>query len=194
MISSYAPEINQDILNTPVSNQEQSAELLSEKDTVPKTEVTEITDVAKITTPVRSASGANSGVQSYTITKVTSDLVPNPTYRDIYRTDKLVYAHNSNNLFGALKNLRVGSTVNLTENGATTSYRVSGIGHFTKVPYVNSRGQSGENLVECNANYANCGSDVKMGLLVSYGMGHKLAMMTCDGGAGTPNRLIIFLD
>ena len=187
LISSYAPEVNHDILNTPVESQNQSIELLPEKTEVPKTEIAEITETAKISTPVRATGGSKT--QSYTITQIANTLVPEPSYKDIYRTGKLVYAHNSNNLFGALKNLGIGSTVNLTEGGTTTSYRVSGIGHFTKVPYKN-----GENLVECYAGYSNCGSDVQMGMLVNYAKGHKLAMMTCDGERGTPNRLIIYLD
>ncbi|MBR3269861.1 hypothetical protein IKG07_01260 [Candidatus Saccharibacteria bacterium] len=197
LISSYAPEVNKDILNTPVNSQEQSIELLSEKTSVPKTEVNEITETANISTPViastRNTGSSTSNAQSYTITKVTDDLVATPTYRDIYRTEKLVYAHNSNNLFGYLRYLGVGSTVNLTENGVTTSYRVAGIEHFTKVPYTNARGVTGENLARCDANYNNC-SGVWMGSLVTLAMGHKLAMMTCDGGANTPHRLIIYLD
>ena len=193
LISSYAPEINQDVLATPVSNQEQSVELLSEKTEVEKTEVAELTDTANITTSYRATSvRANSGIpQSYTITQVLPDeyLVASPSYRDIYRTKKLVYAHNSNNLFGNLRYLGVGSTINLTENGVTTSYTVSAISHFTKVPY-----NGGENLVECNANYTSCGSDVQMGIIMRTAKGHKLALMTCDGGAGTPNRLILFVD
>ena len=193
LISSYAPEINQDVLAAPVSNQEQSVELLSEKTEVEKTEVAELTDTANITTSYRATSvRANSGVpQSYTITQVLPDeyLVASPSYRDIYRTKKLVYAHNSNNLFGNLRYLGVGSTINLTENGVTTSYTVSAISHFTKVPY-----NGGENLVECNANYTSCGSDVQMGIIMRTAKGHKLALMTCDGGAGTPNRLILFVD
>lgn len=192
LISSYAPEINQDILDTPVKAQEQPVELLSEKTEVPKTEISEITEEIKVSTPVRA--GGNSSVQNYTITKITDNLVASPTYKDIYRTNRLVYAHNSNNLFGNLRLLKVGSTVNLTENGITTSYRVSGIGHFTKVPYTNAKGVRGENLVECYTGYSNCGTDVQMGMLVNRAKGHKLAMMTCDGGAGTPNRLIIYLD
>lgn len=193
LISSYAPEINQDVLATPVSNQEQSVELLSEKTEVEKTEVAELTDTANITTSYRATSvRANSGApQSYTITQVLPDeyLVASPSYRDIYRTKKLVYAHNSNNLFGNLRYLGVGSTINLTENGVTTSYTVSAISHFTKVPY-----NGGENLVECNTNYTSCGSDVQMGIIMRTAKGHKLALMTCDGGAGTPNRLILFVD
>lgn len=193
LISSYALEINQDVLATPVSNQEQSVELLSEKTEVEKTEVAELTDTANITTSYRATSiRTNSGVpQSYTITQVLPDeyLVASPSYRDIYRTKKLVYAHNSNNLFGNLRYLGVGSTINLTENGVTTSYTVSAISHFTKVPY-----NGGENLVECNTNYTSCGSDVQMGIIMRTAKGHKLALMTCDGGAGTPNRLILFVD
>ena len=116
-----------------------------------------------------------------------------PTYRDIYRTNKLVYAHNTYDLFGNLKYLRVGNTINLTENGITTTYRVSDIGYFSKVPYTNSQGVHGENLAKCDASYNNC-SGVFMGTLVNNAMGHKLALMTCDGGSGTLRRLIIFVD
>lgn len=191
LISSYAPDINQDILPT-TSDQSQSIEvsLLSEKEQVEKVEIAELTETAEITTTVAraSASTGNRG-QSYTITKVTSNLVASPTYSDIYRTGRLVYAHNSSGLFGYLRNLRVGSSVTLTENGVTHTYTVAGIGHFTKVPYRN-----GENLVDCDASYNNCSSTMRMGMLVNNAMGHTLAMMTCDGGAGTPRRLIIFLN
>ena len=193
LISSYAPEINQDVLAAPIKAQEQSVELLSEKTEVEKTEITAITEEVNVSTPYRATSvRMNSGVpQSYTITQVLPDeyLVASPSYNDIYRTKKLVYAHNSRNLFGSLRYLGIGSTINLTENGVTTSYTVSAISHFTKVPY-----NGGENLVECNANYTNCGSDVQMGILMRTAKGHKLALMTCDGGAGTPNRLILFVD
>lgn len=187
LISTYAPEVKQDVLNTP-TYQEQSVELLAEKTATKKVEISEPTEKVAVSAPK-----ASSG-QGYTITKVVDSLVPNPNYRDIYRTGRLVYAHNSDNLFGKLRFLKVGSEILLSENGVSTSYTISGVGHFMKVPYTNSKGMKGENLVKCDASYNNCSAEVWMGALVSNAMGHKLAMMTCDGGAGTPYRLIIFLD
>lgn len=195
LISSYAPDIDKDLFDASAASQEQSVELLSEKTPVSKTKVIEVTETAEITTPTKAATPKSNGggIQSYTITQVTGSLVASPTYRDIYRTNKLVYAHNSSNLFGYLKNLRVGNMLTLTENGVTTTYRVAEIEHFTKVPYTNPQGVSGENLAKCDANYNNC-SGIWMGTLVNNAMGHTLALMTCDGGANTPRRLIILAD
>lgn len=200
LISSYAPEIDKNLSLDAQADQEQSIEvaLVPEKTSVPETELKELANTPEITTVSARASASSiktssPTLQSYIITRITADLVASPTYRDIYRTGSLVYAHNSDNLFGHLKNLRLGAIFALTENGVTTNYRVSDIGHFTKVPYTNSRGVSGENLARCDANYNNC-SGVWMGALVNNAIYHDVALMTCDGGRNTPNRLIILAD
>lgn len=197
LISSNAPEINKDISTVVEANQEQSIEvsLLSEKTTVPKTEFKDLATTPTTISSVRKVTSTpkTPAIQGYTITRVTSDLVASPSYRDIYRTGRLVYAHNTDSLFGRLRYLRVGNSITLTEGGVTTTYRISDIGYFTKVPYTNARGITGENLARCDASYNNC-SGIWMGNLVNNGAGHALALMTCDGGRNTPNRLIIFAD
>lgn len=195
LISSYAPEINQDILTTPIVNQEQSLELLSEKTPTDEKEIASLSKTKAVSTSIKTTSSKTTSAisQGYTITKVTDDLIAMPSYRDIYRTGRLVYAHNTDDLFGHLKSLRKGSSITLTENGVTTTYTVSDIGYFSKVPYTNPQGQTGENLAKCDASYNNC-SGIFMGTLVSNAMGHKLALMTCDGGSGTLRRLMIFVD
>lgn len=187
--AAFAPDIEPKLDTTPEQENIVEVNLVPEMTRKTEIEIANLTDLVDVPKPSGVIGASSSNHQSYTITRVTDSLVASPTYEDIYRTKKLVYAHNSTSLFGSLKKLRVGAVVDLTEGGVTTSYLVSGIGHFTKVPYLN-----GENLVECNASYTNCADDVQMGLLVNVAKGHKLALMTCDGDAGTPNRLIIYLD
>jgi hypothetical protein len=187
--AAFTPDIEPKLDTTPEQENIVEVNLVPEMAQKNEIEVTNLVNSVNISVPSKAVIAASNSHQSYLITKVTDSLIASPTYEDIYRTKKLVYAHNSPSLFGSLKKLRVGAVVDLTEGGVTTSYLVSGVGHFTKVPYLN-----GENLVECNASYTNCADDVQMGLLVNVAKGHKLALMTCDGGLNTPNRLIIYLD
>ena len=188
---------------TPEMIEETSTEVsFEEKAEISKIDVTEIADTANITTPVRTTrattakatantAAARTGYD-YTVTQFTGALVKKPTYSDIYRTGKLVYAHNSSNLFGNLKTLGIGSTFTLTENGVTTTYRVSGIEYFKKISV-----DGGEDLAKCSGLSDDC-SGRWMNSIVRNAFYHNVALMTCAGqsyGNGdASHRLIILAD
>ena len=172
------------------------------KSEIAKIDVAEITDTANITTPVKTARATATTKTAartnydYTVTRYTgagiASLEKTPTYRDIYRTGNLVYAHNSSNLFGNLKTLGIGSTFTLTENGVTTTYRVSGVEYYKKVAV-----NGGEDLAKCSGLSDNC-SGYWMNSIVKNALYHNVALMTCAGqsyGNGdASHRLIILAD
>lgn len=193
-----------DITPEITSDTEQTTDdmMLETKEQIAKANVAEITDKAEITTPVRTyatsraTTGATSAVASghnYTVTRTTGSVVKTPTYSDIYRTGSLVYAHNSSNLFGGLKTLGVGATFTLTENGVTTTYRVSGIEYYKKIAVSN-----GEDLAKCVGGTTDNCSGRWMTSLVKNALYHNVALMTCAGtsyGNGdASHRLVIFAD
>ena len=152
-----------------------------------------LSDTAEITakpaataTKARSntATLASASIPTYRVTKYSADVVAHPDYNNIYKTGKLVYAHNTGKLFGNLKSLSIGSTFNLTENGTTITYRVSDIKVFEKNP---STGK-----LQLN------GSGDYMGAVVKNAFYHNVALMTCTGtsyGNGdASHRLVIFAD
>ena len=190
LINNYAPEPQKEYNLEPTSEQREAYEdiKLPEKSLAEAIAIENVTEKAEITAPAASyaAPRAASSPSGYVVTKNTAQLVAKPSYQDIYRTRKLVYAHNSANLFGNLKNLRAGSTFNLVESGIVTTYRVAVVKHFMKTT-------DGGDLGECDANWQNC-TGRWMSTIVNYAFNHDVALMTCHGGAGTPYRLIILAD
>lgn len=171
------------------------------KTEISKIDVAKVADTANISAPVKAtrtttktttAKTTPRASYDYTVTKTTGALVKKPTYSDIYRTGKLVYAHNSSNLFGNLKNLGIGSTFTLTENGVTTTYKVSGVEYYKKIAV-----NGGEDLAKCSGLSDNC-SGRWMNSLVKNAGYHNVALMTCAGqsyGNGdASHRLIILAD
>ena len=121
-------------------------------------------------------------MRNYTITAVTDQIVANPSYNNIYRTGKFIYAHNTAGLLGNIGSLQDGETFTLTEGGAVKTYRVA----FRQI-YEKSQ-----------ANGMLNGSkpltiDVEINAL-----GHSISMMTCAGtslGNGdATHRLVVFAD
>lgn len=190
LIDNYAPEIPKEYALEPLSEQIEAAEIvkLPEKELISAISTESVTEKAEITTLAASYTTpkASASPNGYVVTKTTSSLVAKPSYQDIYRTKKLVYAHNSANLFGNLKNLRMGSTFNLIESGIVTTYKVSAIEHYMK-------NAEGTDLGRCDANWQNCTGKWMNGI-VSTALYHDVALMTCHGGADTPYRLIILAD
>ncbi len=124
---------------------------------------------------------------NYTITRVVNSrdeyaaLASNLSYGDIYRYQKLVYAHNTSALLGSLSARYVGETITLTETGATKAYLVTDI-------------QLYERTADGYLNH-------KRGLMrqiTQTALGHSVAIMTCagtpDGKGGASHRLVVYLD
>lgn len=184
------PEVNSEIDKTTDNV------TFKDKTQIEKADIVEIAAKAEITTPVRTYTAKTNTTPvngyNYTVTRPTSSIVKTPTYSDIYRTGNLVYAHNSSNLFGNLKTLSVGSTFTLTENGVTTTYKVSGVEYYKKVAVAN-----GEDLAKCSGLSDNC-SGRWMTSIVKNALYHNVALMTCAGqsyGNGdASHRLVIFAD
>ena len=147
----------------------------------------EIIERPIITTPTKSSTtlaSAVSSIPTYQVTRYTNSIVEHPDYSNIYKTGKLIYAHNTKNLFGNLRNLSVGTTINLIENGVTNTYVISDIKTFEKNP----------NTGKLQLN----GSGDYMGTIVKNAFYHNVALMTCTGtsyGNGdASHRLVIFAD
>ncbi|MBQ8985191.1 hypothetical protein IJ076_01365 [Candidatus Saccharibacteria bacterium] len=131
--------------------------------------------------------------------KATFDAVP-LSYTDVYKTNNLIYAHNSSNLFGNLGTHGIGSTISVKENGAITTYLVKDVRIFKKT--------SATTLELCHNGYNDCtGShmaniaranltDIVNG--VKYSSNYSVAFMTCTGtsyGNGdASHRLVIYAD
>ncbi len=118
-------------------------------------------------------------LKNYTVTSVTDQIVEYPSYYDVYRTGKFLYAHNSSNLFGSIVNLDYGEIFTITESGIVRSYRVMDKAIFEKAPngYLNGS-LSTTREAEINA------------------YGYDISMMTCFGtmyGNGdASHRFMIF--
>ena len=98
---------------------------------------------------------------------------------------RFLYGHNSNNVFGGLKNLSNGSTLTLTLNNKTTTYRVSAIVIFEK------NQETGKLTLNGEGSYMNNVARAKYN-----GTQYDLSLMTCHGtslGHGdATHRLVIF--
>ncbi|MBQ3474446.1 hypothetical protein IJH24_03430 [Candidatus Saccharibacteria bacterium] len=116
---------------------------------------------------------------NYTVTSVTSEIVEYPSYYDIYRTGKFLYAHNSSNLFGSIGYLNRGDVFTITECGVARSYRV-----MDKIVY------------EKAANGLLNGSKAVTKAVEFEANGYDISMMTCYGtmyGNGdASHRLVLF--
>ncbi|MBQ3464968.1 hypothetical protein IJH15_01965 [Candidatus Saccharibacteria bacterium] len=117
--------------------------------------------------------------KNYTITSVTSEIVEYPSYYDIYRTGKFIYAHNSSNLFGSLSYLNYGEIFTITEGGVTRSYRV-----MDKVVYEKAANGllNGSKAVTKEVEYNANGYDISM--MTCYG--------TMYGNGDASHRLVLF--
>ena len=121
-------------------------------------------------------------VVNYTVTVYSGTIVAdNLSYYDIYKTNKLVYGHNSYNLLGNLVNRYVGETITITEGGVAQTYRVSDIVLYEKT----------------SDGYLNHDRTL-MGRVMRTAMGHSVALMTCAGtsyGNGdASHRLVVYAD
>ncbi|MDO5451881.1 MAG: hypothetical protein Q4F56_02225 [Candidatus Saccharibacteria bacterium] len=119
---------------------------------------------------------------NYTVTIQTAEIVAhNLSYYDIYKTEKLVYGHNSNNLLGSLAYRYAGETFTITEGGVTRNYRVAAVVTYAKTAdgYLN-------------------GDPMLMGDIMRTAMGYDVALMTCAGtGYGNgdaSHRLVVYAD
>ena len=117
--------------------------------------------------------------KNYTVTSVTSAIVEYPSYYDVYRTGKFIYAHNSSNLFGSIPSLNMGEIFTITEGGVTRNYQV-----MDKVVYAKA------------ANGYLEGSYSLTKEVEIYANGYDISMMTCYGtmyGNGdASHRLVLF--
>ena len=108
-------------------------------------------------------------------------LASNLSYGDIYKFQKLVYAHNSSNLLGSLAYRYEGELITITEGAEATTYRVS-----AKVLY--------ERTADGNLN----GDKALMRDIAYNALGHDMALMTCagtpNGHGGASHRLGIYAD
>ena len=130
------------------------------------------------------SSAPSLSVPTFTITNYSANIVEHPSYNDIYKTGRLVYAHNTKNLFGSLSTYSIGTVFNLVENGVFTTYQVSDIKVFEKNP------ENGKLQLNGSGNY--------MGTVVKNAFYHSVALMTCTGtsyGNGdASHRLVVFAD
>lgn len=97
--------------------------------------------------------------------------------------NKLLYGHNTTAVFGGLKNLGVGSTFTVTENGVATTYKVAKAITFEK--------NNGQLQLNGEGSYMNSVAKAR-----SNGVNYDLALMTCAGtnyGNGdASHRLVLF--
>lgn len=119
-------------------------------------------------------------VVNYTVSVVTDEIVgENLNYSSIYRTGKFIYAQNSSNLFGNLKNLNYDDIFTITEAGVTRTYQVMDKAVYEKAEngYLNGS-RSLTKAVEISAN------------------GYDISIMTCSGtmyrNGDAPHRLVVF--
>lgn len=153
-------------------------------ETVPEPEPEPATEVAYV--PAAPAAGyvttvAAPQVANYTVTAYTGSIEVNPSYSDIYKTNKLVYGHNSGALLGSLANRYVGEEFMITEGGVAYNYRVADIVVYEK---------TADGYLNGNARL--------MGTIMRTAMGHSIALMTCAGqmlgGGDATHRLVVYAD
>ena len=167
---------------------------ISALDTITEKETEEIASSANISVKTTKKTATvvktTSNVPNYTISAVDASIQKNPG-TVIRRANKLVYAHNSNNLLGSIKNLTTGSTFTLTENGVTTTYKVAESQIFEKT--------SSNTLALCASGYTNCSGSYYMSGLQNArfnGKSYSIALFTCDGtslgGGDATHRRVVF--
>lgn len=121
-------------------------------------------------------------IANYNVTVYSASIIANGlSYSDIYKTEKLIYGHNSWNLLGNLVNRTQGEVFTITEGGVTRNYVVSDIAVYAKT----SDGYLNNNRLLMNN-------------IVHNAMGHDVALMTCYGTAygngDASHRLVIYAD
>ena len=196
-------ETKSDII--PEADTQEETMLLTEKDSVSKLDMNDLTDSASISykgkTIKISTTSSNSAGYDYRVTvhKGAFDAVP-LSYNDVYKTNKLIYAHNSSNLFGNLSTHGVGSTISVNDNGVTTTYLVKDVRIFKKT--------SATTLELCHNGYNDCNGDHMRNIAnaslidiinqTRYANYYDVAFMTCTGtsyGNGdASHRLVIYAD
>ena len=183
-------DVSADISTTPETTSISTLDTITEKETeeIASSANISVKTTKKTTTVVKTTSN----VPNYTI----SDVNPNEIKEDpgsiIRRANKLVYAHDSNNLLGSIKNLSAGSTFTLTENGITTTYKVVATQIFKKV--------SKNTLAPCASGYTDCSGTYYMSNLDKgtrfMGKSYSVALFTCDGtslgGGDATHRRVVF--
>lgn len=145
------------------------------------------TAIAPAGATAAAATSRTSSSVNYTITKIVNSqdeyvaLASSLSYNDIYRYQKLVYAHNSARLLGNLSARYVGEIFTITEAGATRTYRVADV-----------------QLYERTADGRLNGTPKLMNKIAKTALGHDVAIMTCagtpDGRGGASHRLVVFAD
>lgn len=173
--------------------------LMSTIDDISKIPSIDLLSTANIDTPttVKNTSDEVSkapAAVNHRVTVYSNELVVYPDYQNVYQTDRLIYAHNTANLLGSIKNYNPGDIISIS-NGSTSSYIVSKVAIFEKV--------NSYTLQLCiNNDYGGCsGSTYYMNTLknaVFMGQKHDLVLMTCDGtplGNGdATHRRFVFVD
>ncbi len=182
-------------VSTDVSNVSEVAPI-SPLDSLKEKETEKIASNANISvkSTVKTTSAAKT--TNYTVTKVVksnseyNNIAHNLSKYDIYRFNKLVYAHNSSNLLGSIKNLTMNDTFTLTENGVKTTYKVAETKIFEKV--------DDYTLALCTSGYTNCNGSFYMSSLMNArlnGKSYSIVLFTCDGtskgnGDATHRRVV----
>lgn len=189
----------------PKSDTQEETILLSEKNSVNKLDLNDLTDSATISYRGKnikiSTTSSNPAGYDYRVTvhKGAFDAVP-LSYNDVYKTNKLIYAHNSSNLFGDLSTHGIGSTISVNDNGVTTTYLVKDVRIFKKT--------SATTLELCHNGYNDCNGDHMRNIAnasliditnqTRYANYYDVAFMTCTGtsyGNGdASHRLVVYAD
>lgn len=179
--ASKAPEIDFD--------RAAEVENIPEIATISEIKITDIAEDAQITIPVQTAPRATSNTTSvsnnfnYTVTQKTGSIVASPSNTDIYKTGKLVYAHNDPALMLSALSLRAGSIFTVTENGVTKTYRVAETQIISKAELAAVIPGTSYNLMSKVAYSAENQNGVK----------HSIALMTCyERTRGAANRYVVF--
>ena len=182
-----APDVS--TAKTPEIDFDEVAEIanLQELEPVAEIKLEDINENAQIATPVYTAKTTSNPSKTtnfnYTVTKNTNDIVVSPSNYDIYKTDKLVYAHNDPNLMLSALSLRVGSIFTITENGITKTYKVAETHIFSKA----------ELLVMVPGTKHNLMSEVTHSAKTPDTTSHSIALMTCyERTRGAAHRFVVF--
>lgn len=117
---------------------------------------------------------------NYTVTKSITDLNShkNPN-NDIISYGKLVYAHNTNNLLGTIRNLTKNDTFTLTKNGVTKTYQVVKSETFYKENDTTLKLCSNNDQSDCNGGVYNMNNLAYANRFM--GTHYDVALFTCTG-------------
>lgn len=128
----------------------------------------------------------NVPARSYAVTTVLSSneeyaaVSKSPSYSEIYQYGRMIFAHNTADLFGSLAGVSAGQTINLSIKGVERTYRVADTVVYDK-----------------NGSYVN-NDPYFINKLVKGAHGHSFALMTCAGtalpGGDATKRLVVYID